>query len=462
MKLTTETPRVIIEDFAREIELRKDKGPKPETEVIYFRREHEDRTTRPVMLVPNELLRFRKDNGRVSSDVLSHEKLNGPLIEKDESTQKLLAEFLSRKDHEKTKELVNSIKHTGQDKAAIITKDGFLINGNRRKLALDRLSEKTGDPAFRFMKVVILPGKDDEGGPPTLKEIEQIENRYQLQSEGKAEYYKFDRALSIKRKIDLGMSLKEQLHDDPNYVDLPEKAFEKELKKYEEEYLKPLECIDRYLDSLGREGMYNTISTGMTDPQGRWESFLEYYKNIWKKLKSPKTLARMNLTEEDAGVFEAISFKIIRQREIPGMKTSRVIRELPKMIENKDAQKELRKILKVDDLLEDEESIDSEGEFLNLKDYDKRWSAKNSETIIRQVKKAMALVDYQHERDLPINLLEDAYRKLTHDNMDASDIPMPEIHNAKRIVKDIIKVSQELDSFFYHAEKKYKKLVKKH
>ena len=170
----------------------------------------------------------------------------------------------------------------------------------------------------------------------------------------------------------------------------------------------------------------------------------------------------MNLTEEDAGVFEAISFKIIRQREIPGMKTSRVIRELPKMIENKDAQKELRKILKVDDLLEDEESIDSEGEFLNLKDYEKRWSAKNSETIIRQVKKAMALVDYQHERDLPINLLEDAYRKLTHDNMDASDIPMPEIHNAKRIVKDIIKVSQELDSFFYHAEKKYKKLVKKH
>ena len=36
-------------------------------------------------------------------------------------------------------------------------------------------------------KAVILPGKDDVGGPSTLLESEQIENRYQLQSDGKAE-----------------------------------------------------------------------------------------------------------------------------------------------------------------------------------------------------------------------------------------------------------------------------------
>ena len=37
------------------------------------------------------------------------------------------------------------------------------------------------------------------GGPPTLKEIEELENRYRFQSEDKSEYYGFDRALSIKR-----------------------------------------------------------------------------------------------------------------------------------------------------------------------------------------------------------------------------------------------------------------------
>ena len=52
--------------------------------------------------------------------------------------------------------------------------------------------EFPADDKFQTMKVVVLPGKTDEGGPPTLKEIEQIENRYQLQTEGKAEYYGFD------------------------------------------------------------------------------------------------------------------------------------------------------------------------------------------------------------------------------------------------------------------------------
>jgi len=43
-----------------------------------------------------------------------------------------------------------------------------------------------GEPKFTNMNVVILPGKDDMGGPPTYLEIEQIENRYQLQGEAEA------------------------------------------------------------------------------------------------------------------------------------------------------------------------------------------------------------------------------------------------------------------------------------
>ena len=70
-------------------------------------------------------------------------------------------------------------------------------------MVMDKLSSSSkycGDERFKTMKAVILPGKDDVGGPPTLLEIEQIENRYQLQSDGKAEYYAFDRALSMRRK----------------------------------------------------------------------------------------------------------------------------------------------------------------------------------------------------------------------------------------------------------------------
>ena len=282
--ITKPAIREIIEDFAKEIKQRRREGAKPLTEVIYFRNEHQKNIERKVWEVPTELLRFRKDNGRIASDVLSYEKDRGPLLEKSEEAQTKLRKFLENKDPEKTNELTNSILHSGQREPAIVTADGFLINGNRRKVALERLYEENKDERFKWMKVVILPSIEDEGGPPTLKEIEQIENRYQLQSEGKAEYYKFDRALSIRRKINLGMTLEEQLRDDPNYTKLAPKEFQKVIQQYEEEYLEPLNCIDRYLDQLGRSGLYYTVSTGISDREGRWQAFLDYYKHLRKKL----------------------------------------------------------------------------------------------------------------------------------------------------------------------------------
>ena len=72
-------------------------------------------------------------------------------------------------------------------------------------MVLAKLQQQApGRPEFEAMKVVVLPGPSDPGGPPSLIEIERLENRYQLQSEGKSEYYGFDRALSIKRKMGHG------------------------------------------------------------------------------------------------------------------------------------------------------------------------------------------------------------------------------------------------------------------
>ncbi|GAG80754.1 unnamed protein product [marine sediment metagenome] len=74
--ITKPAIREIIEDFAEEISKRKTLGPKPSTEVIFFRREHIDGIERDVYQIPIEILRFRKDNGRIRSDIESYEKLN--------------------------------------------------------------------------------------------------------------------------------------------------------------------------------------------------------------------------------------------------------------------------------------------------------------------------------------------------------------------------------------------------
>lgn len=206
--ITKQAIREIVDDFAKEIREKQSKGPKPAKTVINFRTEMQDGIERDIVRVPIEILRYRKDNGRIASDIKDHESNIGTLDEKDEQAQIVIAEYLREKDPEKTATLKSTLAHIGQQDPAIITCDGFLVNGNRRKMVMEQLCQEFPEnDSYKYMKVVVLPGKGDEGGPPTLLEIEKLENRYQLQSDGRAEYYGFDRALSIKRKIELGLSL---------------------------------------------------------------------------------------------------------------------------------------------------------------------------------------------------------------------------------------------------------------
>jgi hypothetical protein len=217
-KFLKNQPRPIIEEFAVEIE--KAKISIPNDKPIKFRDDKAANKIRDAYKVPIELLRFRKDNGRIASDVMTYEKDKGPLSETTDFGQSELKKFLIRKDPEPTSELTNQIIKDGQEDFAVITADGFLINGNRRKMVFEKLSEThKGDSRYKYLKVVILPGTNDLEPVPTNEEIEQIENRYQFQKTGKAEYYNFDMALAVKRKLDVGMSLDDILLDDANYED---------------------------------------------------------------------------------------------------------------------------------------------------------------------------------------------------------------------------------------------------
>ena len=168
-EITKPATRVIIDDFAAEIRAKRDPTAKPSKEVINFRNDYTNRYEREVWQVPIELLRFRKDNGRIASDVLDYESNTGVLDERNDEDQRTLSDFLRGKDPEKTEILRKSIMHAGQRDPAIITCDGFLINGNRRKMVIDQLkSDFPEKERYAFMKVVILPDEGEPGGPPSL------------------------------------------------------------------------------------------------------------------------------------------------------------------------------------------------------------------------------------------------------------------------------------------------------
>lgn len=454
--------REIIEDFACEIKERKILTQPPDKIVIDFRDELKNQKPRDIYEVPIELLRYRKNNGRISSDVFDYEKNTALLDESTKEAQKIIRDFLARKDKEKTDDLKNQILHKGQLEPAIITCDGFLINGNRRKMVMETLNNTPEHRnIFKFMKVVILPGKDDEGGPPTLYEIEKVENRYQLQSTGKAEYYGFDRALSMRRKENLGMSLDEQLLDDPAFVQLPKKEFEKAVKKIQEDYLKPLECVDRYLAYLGREGLYGTISLGMADPEGRWQAFIDYYKNLYKKLESEKDRIKLGIEEDEIGKIEDVAFKIIRKRDLPNIgKVHKVMRDLPKFLKNEASKKELFKLRKIDLTLKKEERIDEKGSEYDERILDKIWGKKHAKDIIWHVKKAKDSYEIQKELETPLSLLGAAFKKLNHENMDTNFIKVSDLPKARKLAFEIKKRADELESEFFNLEKNTKKDIK--
>jgi hypothetical protein len=465
--ITKSKTREIIDDFAKVIKETAVRSSPPKEEVINFRLEKRDKVPRPRWEVPIELLLYRKDNGRIFSDVLNYERNKGFLDEKTKNAQEIIRQFLEEKDEVRTKDLVGSIEHSGQDQPAIITCDGFLINGNRRKMVMEKLLKKyPGDPRFKTMKVVILPGKGEEGGPPTIKEIEEIENRYQLQSDGKAEYYKFDRALSMRHKISIGMSLEEQLRDDPIYANLETKEFKKEAQKFQDNYLNPLECVDRYLSNLGREGLYGTISKSLGDPEGRWQAFLDYYNFVYKKIADPKERVKIGIEEDEIGEIEDVAFKVIRMRQLQGLpgidKVHKAIRDLTKWLKVESSKKELLKITDIEIEWPEKESFDGNGRPYSHRTIDQMWSQKYGPKINAQLKKAIDNLEHKKDQETPINLLKSALQKINHESMKPDNVKLADMAEAMHLAENIKKRSSELVREFYNYQKEYHKFKEKH
>ena len=461
-EITKPLTRVIINVFAAEIRAKRAKTAKPSKEVINFRSEYTDKYEREVWQVPIELLRFRKDNGRIASDVLDYESNTGPLDETDDQDQRTLSDFLKGKDPEKTEALRKSIMHAGQREPAIITCDGFVINGNRRKMVIDRLkSDFPEKERYAFMKVVILPGEGDDGGPPSLVEIEKLENRYQLQSDGKSEYYRFDRALSIKRKIDLGLSLEEQVRDDPRYAGLTDAKLKNEVRSVEKEYLKPLECVDRYLKQFGREKQYRAVSAGITDKEGRWQSFVDYSLMHSRDFKNEKKRLEYGIREEEIGELEEAAFNIIRLRQLPDLpKAHLIMRHLAKYCRTPDGKKEIKMIArKVEPRLSARESVDQSGQPLGRVEVDAKWAAKNKQQIVYRLKKAVRSHEVLTEKETPVTLLEAAHKKLIHKDMDLSTMKVGDFDKARQLALQIQVRASDLESEIYRLRKNFKKLT---
>ena len=450
MPMTQERTREIIDDFAEEIQKKRVRASPAESIRIDFRNGIADNREEIVYKVPLDLLRLRKENGRISSSVKTYERTIGPLDRSDSDAQLELHRFLREKDPERTDHLKLLLRAEGQREPGIITADGFLINGNRRKIALSELRDEIpGEDRFETMKVVILPGKGDEGGPPTLKEIERIENRYQLQTEGKAEYYGFDAALSIRDKEESGYTLEQQMRDDPQFKLMGSAEFKREVKKKRKEYLEPLECVEEYLETIGRPGEYSVISRGLGDPEGRWQAFKDLSSGFWKRAKTPQSRQNMGIDLKEAGKIIQAAYAVIRMRDIPNFgKLHSIMRDLPKY--TKHGKEHLLDISKnIVHHLPKEEITDENGKPFPQDAIDEKWKSKYASEITRDLIKARSACEFGEETNAPMTLLANALGKLNHKDMIVQNIETSDLKDALRRINKIKERSEELKKEIY-------------
>jgi len=96
-KLTKDHVKEPIQDFVKLIKQEAELGAKPTNWVLNFRDWQINNQEKPVYKIKHEHLRFRKDNGRIASDVESYEMMEAPLQEESKFAQDKLREFLEEK-----------------------------------------------------------------------------------------------------------------------------------------------------------------------------------------------------------------------------------------------------------------------------------------------------------------------------------------------------------------------------
>lgn len=396
--------------------------------------------------LPIEFCFYRKDNGRIKSEVLSHEKEEGLIInEKDEGTQKLLQGFLSKSDDKQNTQLKKYLQEEGQIDPAIITADGFLINGNRRKMALTELYESTGNPKFKKIKVCILPGTN-EPERPTPWLLALLENRLQARQEGKSEYSNMNKALTAKRYLTDNVKLETLLRDDPAFNSDDPKQFEKNKKIFENRYLKPLELMDQYLQYNDVPGNYQLV-------KDKWDVFEETYRYVVTKLDDINFLIQNGFQEKDKSLLLQAAFNIIkldkkRSHQIEKRRTE-IIRDVFRKFAKNETKKDLLKLGSIDvGAQHGDDVIDS---YHKWQDYE----GTNVFNILQKLKNISQKVT---DKETPLDRLEEALQKLTNENVWSPDLlkimSFEEADKCKKVTIELESAVKRLYRLFQKFEDK--------
>jgi hypothetical protein len=411
----------------------------------------------PIYRVQTEHLLFNKQNGRIHSEVLAREAQDGRRLDaSSEDDQEIIRSLLLDIRADENEKISADLQRNGQIDPGIVTCDGVVINGNRRKVLLESLYRKTSDERYRFMEVQVLPSS------VTRSEVWLIEAGIQMSTSQQLDYSPINNLLKFREGINSGI----------NEAEMAARIYGATEEQIRDD-LKRLELIDEYLEHyLRKPGRYYLVSE-------KSEHFINLQKIVrWLKHPVGPTKRNWDPTEADENELKLVAFQYIRDG-FPHMR----IRELRDLFCIQSSWNELQKSIHVGADTEaaeapeaptvplegDSEDDDENGSTPDLPESatpsevadraaELEWKAKHDAELKRNFERAKEQQQIDRDAGQPLTLARRALRNLDGIRPDSEGFDNPDLDTTLGL---IVRLVNDLRSHFLKSRPRSSKPSRK-
>jgi hypothetical protein len=266
-----------------------------------------------VFRIPIKHLIFNIRNGRFAAELLAKEsELKRKLDSSNPEDAKIIRKLLLELNPSETEALKADLKENGQLDPGVITRDGAVINANRRMAILSSLHEESQDPKFEYLRVARLPKAVDE------KDLWRIEAGLQFAKEFRLDYSPVNELLKLREGRTNGLSTK----------DISRTLLGRFTPAKVEEKLEILKLIEGYLVFIDKPGQYHIVQE---------ERHVEKFNSLQTNVVAP--LKRKNIKDAEIAKMVTIAFLLVQKTD----RSHWDIRLLGKMALEEKSHKEILK-----------------------------------------------------------------------------------------------------------------------
>lgn len=380
-----------------------------------------ERKDLPVYRLPLDLLFYNLKNGRFAAEykelVLRE---GGELQVENKDDAEKIKKLLLNLDKHTTEVTKQDIIKRGQWNDALITDDGYVIDGNRRLSILSELSE-SGDDKWNYINVARLPSSVDP------KDLWKIEAGVQLGKEEIARYGPINELLKFKEGVDSGLTIPE--------ISKTLYGFEDKAEEIEKK-LELLKLIEEYLKFIGKPSKYLVAN-------GKVEHFIDLQKYILTSAKKNG----LNLIEQTQ--IKNVAFDLIAHSKLSHLR----LRRMHKMISLSDASEKLFEASKYAVPTEPDKAaeLDSKAETLEDlvnktvdPDLDETEEETESNPVLTFFINAEDTLRANENKDKVQELLNAAKSNLSYIPMQSPDLKKKEL---QEVIRQIVRYAEKLRPF---------------